>query len=125
MRLPKTKIMEFDGNCLKYWTFLNSFDSCIHHSTVTDADKLNCQMEYSKGKPAKVIEACVMMTSSERYRQVRDLLKRRFGKPHAIYQTWISKIINVPPVKPNNEEVLLEFANDVRGCLKRSEPWTS
>lgn len=119
MRLPKPKIMDFSGDCLKYHAFMNSFDSSIHHSTVTDADKLNCLLEYCTGDAAEAIEHCPLMeNSSEGYAEARKCLKKLFGDPHAISQAWIKKVTEGPDIKPNNGKALRKFANEVKSCLE-------
>ncbi|XP_064632781.1 uncharacterized protein LOC135491065 [Lineus longissimus] len=111
--------MSFDGDCLMYHAFLNSFDCTIHHSTVADADKHNCLLEYCTGKAARVIQPCALMSSpTQGYLKARELLKKRFGDPHAIAKAWIAKIVDGQPVKPNNGESLREFADDVTSCLE-------
>ncbi|XP_077997424.1 uncharacterized protein LOC144450652 [Glandiceps talaboti] len=118
IRLPKTKIAEFDGNPLRFAAFMNSFDSFVDKSTVTDADKLTCLMGYCVGKAAKVIEPSALMEPSDGYRKARELHKRRFGDPYTISQACVTKIVSGPPIKPNDGEALREFADDVRGCLE-------
>ena len=118
IRLPKTSLITFDGNPLKYWTFTNAFDSCVDKTDVEDSDRLNRLFEYCTGKALKVIQPCALMAPSEGYKKARYLLKQRFGNDFVISKACISKITEGPPVKPNDGEALQDFADDVRGCME-------
>ena len=118
MNLPKTSLMNFDGDPMNYWVFMNSFDSCVGNKSVDDGAKLNRLFEYCKGKAARVIRPCALMKPSEGYVKARKLLKERFGNDFMILQAWIGKVTEGPFLKPNNGEALQDFADDVRGCME-------
>lgn len=60
-RLPKTEIMKFDGDPLKYWQFIRTFDSIVGNTQVDPTSKLNVLLQYCTGKALQVIECCVIM----------------------------------------------------------------
>ncbi len=37
MKLPRPDMGKFDGDPLRYWTFVRTFDACVHNTTVSDA----------------------------------------------------------------------------------------
>ena len=39
LSLPKGNVVEFDGDPIKFWTFMVSFDSCVHNTMVSDGAK--------------------------------------------------------------------------------------
>ncbi len=48
MKLPRPDMGKFDGDPLRYWTFMRTFDACVRNTTVSDADKVNCLMQHCK-----------------------------------------------------------------------------
>ena len=118
VRLPKTKLMSYDGDPMQFWIFMNTFNSCVHNSNVSDGDKLNRLFEYCTGKAAKVIRPCALMTPTEGYAKARFLLQQRFRNNYTIAKAWIQKITEGPNIKPNNGEALQDFTDDVRGCME-------
>ena len=116
--LPKSQLPKFDGNPLQYWTFKRSFDSCVGMTAVDDAAKLNLLFEACTGKAAKVIESCALMIPSEGLDRAQHILAERFGNPYLISDAWMKKVTQGPPIKPNNRESIMDFADEVRTCME-------
>lgn len=116
--LPKTSLVTFDGNPLEYWSFINAFDCCVGRTRVDDGAKLNRLLEYCKGKAAKVLRPCCLMKPEEGYIKARQLLKERFGNEYKIAESWVKKITEGAPIKPNSSDDLQDLADDVRGCIE-------
>ncbi len=102
MELPRTDMGKFDGDPLRFWTFVRTFDACVHNTTVSDADKLNCLMQHCTGKAANVIQSCALMDPSQGYNKASTLLQKRFGEDYGIAKAWINKITCGLPVKPHS-----------------------
>jgi hypothetical protein len=96
MRLPNATLPKSDGDPMNYWTFMCAFDACVHQSSVSDPDKLNCLLEHCVGKAAKVVRPCALMRPAEGYTKARDLLKTRFGDKYVIAKAWVKKIVDGP-----------------------------
>ena len=58
MRLPKTELIKFDGNPLKYWSFIRSFDNSIGDTPISDNAKLNRMLQDCTGNALEVIVLC-------------------------------------------------------------------
>ncbi len=117
LQLPKTEILKFDGNPLKYWSFIRSFDNSIGETSISDSSKLNRLMQYCTGSALEVIDCCVIMDPQYGYSQARKLLYERFGNQHVISKAWIHKITEGPTLKPNDVTELRRYADIVRGCV--------
>ena len=117
MSLPKPNLLTFSGDPLSYHTFMNAFDTCIDSADVTDAAKLNRLLELCQGKARAVIKSCTLKEPSAGYAQARQRLRERFGDSFVISEAWVKKIVDGPPVKPNNIDSLQSFADDVRDCV--------
>ena len=118
MRLPKASLKPFDGNPLHFWSFMNAFDSTVDRSSVSEGDKLARLLEYCIGDVEKVLEPCAIMDPRQGYMTARQLLKERFGDDHVIARSWVDKVVNGPPVKPNNPKSLQVLADEVRCCME-------
>ena len=118
MRLPKASLKPFDGNPLHFWSFMNAFDSTVDRSSVSEGDKLTRLLEYCTGDVEKVLEPCAIMDPRQGYRTARQLLKERFGDDHVIARSWVDKVVDGPPVKPNNPKSLQALADDARCCME-------
>jgi hypothetical protein len=56
MQLPKTELMTFDGDPLKYWLFVCSFDNIVERALVDDTAKGVC-CSIALGKRTKQFNA--------------------------------------------------------------------
>ena len=110
--------MTVDGDPLMYHVFKNNFDACIYQSSIPDASKLCRLLDLCKGKANAAIRSCALMEPTASYAHARRLLRDRFGNDFKISQAWVRKIVNGPPVKPNNVDSLQNFTDDDRECVK-------
>ncbi len=118
LSLPKSTMMEFSGDPLDFWLFMNTFDSCVGSLNVSDAAKLTRLLEYCKGKANRVIKPCALMAPTAGYQRARELLVERFGNEYQISRAWIKKVSDGPPVRANSGDDLQDMADDVRGCIE-------
>ena len=109
MNLPKAEMINFNGDPIKYWTFIRSFDYNVGHLNIDNEAKLVRLMYYCKGKAFMVIECCAEMADG--YERARQLLENRFGDPYFITNEWIKRICNNKRVTNEN---LQDFADEVR-----------
>jgi len=121
LKLPQAQIMKFDGDPMKYWTFIRTFDNCIGNVAIDAATKLNRLQQYCTGKALKVIECCAVMEPELGYQRARHLLKSRFGNEYQISECWIQKIVGGASVKAGDGTGLQELADDARVCKETLE----
>lgn len=113
IRLLNTQLVSFDGDVLKYWSFIWSFDNVIETSKLDDNAKLVRLVQVCTKGARKVVETCLIMDGCTGYSRAHKLLKERFGNEYKIAQAWISKIVICRVVKPNERKKLQEFADDL------------
>ena len=118
INLPKTTIMTFDGDPLKFCAFASSFDSTVGNSSVDDRVKLNCLLEYCSGKAAQVIMPCTLMSPTEGYHRARELLKKRFGNAYRISLAWVDKVTKGPEIRAKDAVAMQDLADDLRVCVE-------
>jgi len=70
---PKVEIMTFDGNPLKYWPFIRSFDNNVEKFCIGDAARMARLMQYKLelAGPGKCCRA-VMLWNPQRDMKERD-----------------------------------------------------
>lgn len=79
IQLPKTEMMSFNGDSLKYWTFIRAFEHAVDNKSVDSSAKLLRLMQYCTEKARSVIKCCSVMEPSVGYVRAKTLLKERFG----------------------------------------------
>jgi len=78
LKLPQAQIPKFDGEPMKYWMFMRTFDDCVGCADVDAAAKLNRLLQYyCTGKALRLIQCCAVMEPEAGYRKARQLLKER------------------------------------------------
>ena len=111
LHMPKVEMMSFDGDPIKYLTFIKAFENSVGRFDIDEHAKLTRLLQYCKGKAYRVIESCAA-TETGGYRWAKDLLKERFGDRYAISASWIGRITSVPRV---TNDTLEGFADDLLG----------
>ena len=108
--------MSFDGDPVKYWTFIRVFENVVDKETIGDGAKLAWLLQYCTGPARKLIQCCAVKETSEGYHLARKLLQSLFGNAYDISDAWISKIVGYPAV--TNNKGLLEFSDELRICCE-------
>jgi hypothetical protein len=118
LQLPKSELMNFDGDPLKYHRFMSSFENSVGCLLVDDNSKLNRLFQYCTGPALKVIECCSVMDPTLGYRRALSLLKERFGNNYTISEAWISRITAVSSIRPSDRKALQKFADELTNCTE-------
>ena len=70
--LPKSELMSFDGDPLKYFLFMRSFENSIEKDADDKSRRMQLLIQYCSGKAKKVIESCVLMEPDEGYEEAKN-----------------------------------------------------
>ena len=116
MQLPKCELTKFDGEPLKYWMFIKSFDATVGNTSVGPNVKLNRLFYYCEGEALAVIQCCAVMEPQEGYTKARELLRERFGNDYKITETWVQRLTEGPRVMPGDKKAIQKLADDLRSC---------
>ena len=116
VQLPKTEIIKFDGNPIRYWTFVNSFEANVENVTCDNAARLSRLLYYCEGKARNIIEPCAMMSPEEGYLKAKKLLRDRFGDPFIVTECWVEKVTKEGTVV--QKDGLQDFADELRSCYE-------
>ena len=107
---PKVEYMRFDGNPMKYVSFMHNFETCLEKDNPDNSRRLQLLIQHCYGKAREAIESCVNLPVEEGYYVAKNTLRENFGKPHIIAKAHIKKLENLPPLKQADGQNLLEFA---------------
>ena len=117
-RLPKPKMMTFDGDPKRYKMFMASFRSNVDEMLENGDEKLKLTLllDQCTGKAFELIEECVMLRPDQGYRTAIEKLEKRFGKNHLIARSYIDGVKKGGPIKANDVEAIVKLADDMRKC---------
>ena len=119
MQAPAADICTFDGDPLKYYTFIRAFDNSVHETTLSDSAKLTRLLKYVTGRPKAMVQGFLTMNPSAGYNKARQLLEQRFCDHFTIMKAWLDKITaSRKGARPNVAQSLQEYADELRSCYE-------
>jgi hypothetical protein len=84
MHLPKLELSTFDGNPLKYHSFMARFDEHVEKVAKDPQIKLTRLLQCCIGPAGEAIEATALIGGEKGYIEARETLRKRFGNNHLI-----------------------------------------
>ena len=116
-RLPKPKMMTFDGDPKKYKLFMASFRKNVEARLNGDDQlKLTLLLDQCTEEAFELIEECVMLKPDQGYQTAIEKLEERFGKNHVIAKSYIDGVKKGGAIKTNDVKALVKLADDMRKC---------
>ena len=106
---PKVEYHRFDGDPLKYVTFIRNFETYLEKDNPDESRRLQLLIQHCTGKAREAIESCANL-SNDGYRVAKQTLRENFGKPHVIAEAHVKKLLNLPCMKSVDGPSLLEFS---------------
>ncbi|XP_065068249.1 uncharacterized protein LOC135693649, partial [Rhopilema esculentum] len=114
--LPKSEISMFDGNPLKYFLFIRSFQNNVENDTCDFSKRLQLLVQFCTGKARRAIEGCILLEPRDGYLKAKQILAERFGDAYTVSDSWLKKVSCGPVIKPGDREGLQELADDLENC---------
>ena len=109
--LPEQKIDKFDGDPLKYTTFIKAFEYGVEDKTQNSRDRLAYLCQYTTGEANVIVKSCLHYENPEEgYYNAKDMLKRRFGDRRKIAQLALKKALDWTEIKEHDSEGLRKFS---------------
>ena len=106
---PKVEYHRFDGDPLKYVTFMHNFETYLEKDNPDEARRLQLLIQHCTGKAKGAIESCANLPN-DGYRVAKQTLRENFGKPHVIAEAHVKKLLGLPCLKNIDGPALLEFS---------------
>ncbi|XP_067030719.1 uncharacterized protein [Acropora muricata] len=91
---PKVEYHRFDGDPLKYVTFMHNFETCLEKDNSDEARRLQLHIQHCTGKAREAIESCANLPN-DGYRVAKQILRENFGKPPVIAKAHVKKLLGL------------------------------
>ncbi|XP_078619097.1 uncharacterized protein LOC144886352 [Branchiostoma floridae x Branchiostoma japonicum] len=114
--LPTRAISVFDGDPLKYTTFVRAFKHAIEDKTSDAEDRLSYLQQYTRGEPKKIVDSCFLMEPEEGFRTAKESLQERYGTPHKISRAYSVQASKWPEIKAEDKTALKDFVLFLMEC---------
>nr|XP_006816325.1 PREDICTED: uncharacterized protein LOC102803186 [Saccoglossus kowalevskii] len=99
VNLPKLQLPTFEGNILKWTTFIDAFRSSVDNdSSLENIQKFQYLMTQLSGKAARTVKG--LQLTNANYSEALTLLEQRYGQPHKIISSYMKALWELQP--PDN-----------------------
>ena len=94
MRLPKLNLKPYDGDPLKWKTFIDTFECAVDkRKDLSDVEKMTYLVTLCQGEAELCIQG--MSISNENYDTALRMLKERFGDEQILISAHMNKLLNL------------------------------
>ena len=109
---PKTilKLFKFDGNPTTYLRFMSVFESTIETVESDNKVKLLYLIQHCTGKAKSMIEYCLLLEPSHGFAKAKQILYETYGKRNVIARSYITNLLDGPPIKNDDSKALVDLA---------------
>ena len=114
-RLPKLDIPTFDGDFIKFYSFKNRFESCVHNTSMDKAIKLQYLSNALVGKAEEVVRD--FETNNLDYDEAWSHFLSNYENKRAIIAAHFARIRDIEPIKVENgiRDLITQVNASVRG----------
>ena len=89
--LPRTEIQIFDGDPLKYNTFIRAFENGVKRNTKNCSDKLYFLEQYTKSHPKELVRSCQHLNPERGNVKAKALLWEHFGNEQQVASAYMER----------------------------------
>lgn len=114
--LPPLAIPVFSGDPLKYRCFIREFKHFVEGKTTCNAERLRYMLQLTSGDPRELVRSCLHMHAEHAYHKAKALLKKHYGKPHAISAAYVDKALSWPAIRSSDGRALLSLGLFLKEC---------
>lgn len=119
--LPKREIPIFDGDPLKYHSFIRAFENGIEKNTTDNCDRLYFLEQHTRSYARALVRSCHYMNPARGYVKAKALLKEQFGNEQKVASAYMEKALLWPPIKTEDVRALQDLSFFLRGCCNAME----
>ncbi len=119
--LPKREIPIYDGDPLKYHTFIKAFENGVERNTTNSCDRLYFLEQHTKGHAKELVRSCQHINPERGYTKAKALLMEQFGNGQKIASAYMDKALSWPPIKAEDTKALQDYSLFLRGCCNAME----
>ena len=114
--MPKREIDVFDGDPLKYQTFIKSFEHNIESKNANPKDCLYYLEQYTRGLPRELVRSCLYMPTDTGFLKAKFLVEKNFGNQHTIATAYMEKVLAWQSIRSDDTKALQAYTLFLRGC---------
>ena len=114
MNLPKVELQTFDGNPVRYHSFIKSFDANVDKVCQDPDLKLTRLLQYVTGTALEAVRSCQLIGGLKGYDRARGILKSRFGSSHLVTEKIVKGLRSGKPVRSPDD--IQQLAVDVENA---------
>lgn len=115
-RLPTRKLSQFDGDPLKYKSFIQAFDKVIVSKESDPQELLYYLIQYTSGPVKQLMESCQHGDAEKGYKKARNLLEQKYGQDFQVTLAYINSVVEGNRIKNNDHAALNQFALSLDSC---------
>ena len=117
VKLPKICIQPFDGEALKWRTFIEQFEATVDiKDDLSDIEKFTYLKGYLRDSALEAINGLTL--TSDNYVQAKELLKRRFGNSQLIISSHMNNLISLNKIINRNVKELRILYDKIEGNVR-------
>ena len=113
---PILELFKFDGNPTTYLRFMSVFESTIETVEIDDKVKLLYLNQHCVGKAKSMIEYCLLLEPSHGFAKGKQILYETYGKRNVIARSYITNLLDGPPIKNDDSKALVDLAQRLEEC---------
>ena len=92
VNLPKLELKPFDGDPLKYHSFIATFEQAVVKCISDHSARLLHLLQFTEGEAHQAIQPCTLIGGSAGYKRAMDILYKRFGNEHLVMNCVVNQI---------------------------------
>ena len=116
-RLPPPDPGVFNGDSLKFPSWLRAFTALVDQCGIEAADKLWYISQYTTPEARECIQGLLDVPTDGSYEQALAALHNRYGQQFVVANAYRDKLENHPKIKGNDAKSLRKFSDFLRQCL--------
>lgn len=121
IRLKPAEPFIFHGDALQYAGWKVAFEGLIECRQSKPVEKLMYLQQYLGGKAKTAVSGYLHLGTEDAYRQAKQKLERRFGKPETISEAYRTQLDKWPKVSENDGESLENLTDFLESCQTAME----
>ena len=114
--LPRPEPEVFDGNLLRYPTWVKSFKTFIERKTTDPLERLFYLVRFTSGEAREAINGLLPLNTEQAYTKAKKILSCRFGNPFLVSNAYRKKIDEWPKIPANDGASLRKFSDFLQHC---------
>lgn len=119
--LPKREIPVFDGNPLRYHSFIKAFENGVEKNTNNNCDRLYFLEQYTKGHAKELVRSCQHIESDRGYLKAKALLREHYGNEQKVASAYMERALSWSIIKTEDVKALQEYSLFLQGCCNAME----